>query len=73
MIVSNSDKIEAAKTLIDKLDLDDKEFFIVMFGKDSSESEREEIANYVQSNYSAVEFYSIDGGQDVYDFIFVVE
>ena len=51
----------------------ENEFCIVVFGKDASESERKAAAAHIEENYPGVEFYTIDGGQDVYDYILILE
>lgn len=71
MLVATKSKTETAKTLLDKISVG-KEFVIAVYGKDASEEERQIVADYAQS-LKGIEFYEIDGGQDVYDFLFIVE
>ena len=51
----------------------DYEICIVVCGKDGTEEEGIAIENYVNSNYRNKEVYVIDGGQDVYDYIIILE
>ena len=72
MLVSNKDKLTSAKILIDKL-AEDKSFIISISGKDATNEQSKAIESYVTEKYPQLEVYSVDGGQDVYDFIFIIE
>ena len=43
------------------------------YGKDSSEDERAALESYISSTYPSLEFYFIEGGQEISPYIFVVE
>ncbi len=73
MQVSANDKVTAFIELAKNLDADSKEFMIAVYGKDVNEHEKQEVRNLVSNNYSNLEFYEIDGEQDVYDFIMILE
>ena len=73
MYVCEQNKVDTFFALADKLDIAEKEFLITVFGKDVNEQDRESVRNKVAEKYSNVEFYEIDGGQDVYDFILIIE
>jgi DAK2 domain fusion protein YloV len=73
MLVSTTSKIDTAKTLLEKLEVIDCAYLVVVYGKGATDSEREELSNYLNDVYADVEFYEIDGMQDVYDFIFITE
>ena len=73
MQVAKDDKVSAFIALADKLSAEDKEFMIVVYGKDVTKSEKEQVQEHVSKTYNAVEFYEIDGMQDVYDFILILE
>lgn len=73
MHVCEQNKVDTFFALADKLDIAEKEFLITVFGKDVNEQDRESVRNKVAEKYSNVEFYEIDGGQDVYDFILIIE
>lgn len=73
MLVSTPSKSESAHLLADKM-LDDSKFMLtVFFGKDADEKDKEDLLTYISSKYPNIECYSLDGGQDIYPFIFVVE
>ena len=72
MIVSTKEKLDAVKALTDDI-ATGKEFIIVAYGKDATEEERVAYAEFVASHHAGVEFYEINGEQDVYDFLLIVE
>lgn len=73
MLTSTSDKIETFKNLTEKLDAKSKEFMIVFMGGGATEGERSAVEAFVSEQYPNVEFYALDGGQEVYDFIIILE
>ena len=73
MLVFEQNKADAACALADKLSLDKKEFFIAVYNHQVTDEERAAFNAYVGEKYPNVELYEIDGGQDVYDFLFIVE
>jgi len=73
LVSCEKNAVEAACRLIDGIDKKDKSVVIVMTGKDGNESDTQRISDYIRRKYPELEFYSFDGGQDVYSYIFVVE
>lgn len=73
MLVSGKDKNTAVCGLIDKMNIGEKEYCILLYGNDSGEKDCETVREYVARNYPDVEFYSVYGGQDVYDFIVILQ
>lgn len=73
LVSCEKNAVEAACRLIDGIDKKDKSVVIVMTGKDGNESDTQKISDYIKRKYPELEFYSFDGGQDVYSYIFVVE
>lgn len=72
MLVSCSDKIDTVKGLVDKLEINNKSFLIVIYGSSVSVDEKRMLSRFVCENYN-VEFYEIDGKQDIYDFLLIIE
>ena len=68
--VSEKDKIAAYKRLTEKIGIQEKPFLITIFGKDVSEEEKNSIRAYV-GTIKNLEYYDVDGGQGVYDFILI--
>jgi len=73
MICSNEDKVETALELLDNLIDDEKSFVIAVFGEGATEKEKAVIEKAISSKYGALEYYEIDGKQEVYDFLFIIE
>ena len=63
----------AACDLLSKLDMTDREVLIAICGKDASAADMDAVRAYVGEHFPSVELYEIDGGQDIYHFIFVLE
>lgn len=73
MRVCNQSKIGAVQDLLASLEMDDKNYVIAVYGKDATQSERQQTAQHVAQNYPNLEFYEVDGKQEVYDFILIIE
>jgi dihydroxyacetone kinase-like predicted kinase len=73
MYVSEADMNEAAAKLLAHM-IDDEKFMVTVFcGKDSTQEQRETLEARLEEEYPEVEVYFIEGGQDVYPYIFIVE
>ncbi len=73
MMVSEKDMLDAAKNLLSKMGGDDMYLITAFVGKDASSEDVDALTEWLAEAYPDVEFYTVDGGQDVYPFIFVVE
>ncbi len=73
MKVSCKDMLEAATELLDKMLSEDTYLVTAFIGKDASDDDAAAIEEWLAKKYPDIEFYTSDGGQDVYPFIFVVE
>ena len=74
IVVSEADRMSAVKALASKLlELPDKFMLTVFAGADSAEAEQDELTAYLSEKYSDAEVYFIDGGQEIYPYIFVAE
>jgi dihydroxyacetone kinase-like predicted kinase len=74
IVLADPDRTAAALRLADTmLTLPDKFMLTVFLGADSVEEEREAIERYVKENYPSFELYFIEGGQEIYPYIFMVE
>ena len=73
MYVSEADMNEAAAKLLAHM-IDDEKFMVTVFcGKDSTLEQRQTLETRLEEEYPEVEVYFIEGGQDVYPYIFIVE
>ena len=74
MVTSRSNKEAAAMDLIDTmLSVPDKFMITVFFGKDVTDVEKESICAYIEENHPDAEAYYLDGGQEIYPYIFICE
>ena len=74
IVVSENDRTEAAKQLASKLLDAEGNFMLTVFtGKDSVQTETEQLDIYLRGKYPSAEVYYIEGGQEVYPYIFVAE
>ena len=74
MITSRANKEAAAMDLIDTmLSIPDKFMMTAFFGKDVNDVEKLSIQSYLEENYPDAEAYYVDGGQDIYPYIFICE
>lgn len=73
MLVSRKDKTDAVCGLIDKMGIEEKEYCILVYGQNGSENDCDVVRDYVCRHYPKVEFYSVYGGQEVYDFIVILQ
>lgn len=73
MHTSKKNKLEAYFELIKKMDVEEKSFLINIYGKDVSNSEKQFIETELKEKYPNLEIYSINGEQEVYDLMVVLE
>ena len=73
MLSVNESRLVTVCESIDVLNFSRYDFCILICGKDATDEEAEKIEAYVNSHYRGKEVYIINGGQDVYDYIMIVE
>ena len=74
IVVSDPDKMTATCALASMLlDLPEKFMLTVFCGEDSNEDEKNKLTEYLGEKYPDAEVYFIDGGQEIYPYIFVAE
>lgn len=73
MYVSTPSKLDTYFELIEKLDVNNKNFLINVFGDSVKEKEKNAIRNLIKNKYPNLEAYEINGNQEVYDFILILE
>ncbi len=73
MKVSRKEKVDAAMELLEKMDMEERYLVTAFAGKEADADEIAELESRIGEEFPDVEFYVVDGGQDVYPFIFVVE
>lgn len=73
LLANSTDRLDVVCKTIDNMGMRDYEICIVVCGKDGTEEESAAVEKYVTSKYRGKEVYVIDGGQDVYDYIIILE
>ena len=73
MLVSDNDKMITALSLLEKLELANCEILIAIYGSNITEEEKNIFKSKVSEKFPRVEICDIDGGQEVYDFLLIVE
>ena len=74
IVLSEKERKDASHGLACKLlDMPEKFMLTVFVGADATEEERAELEAFVAEKYPDDEIYFINGGQDIYPFIFVAE
>ncbi len=73
MMISEKVMLDSAKGLLSRMCSDETYLITAFVGKDATNQDIEALTEWVEAEYPDVEFYTVDGGQDVYPFIFVVE
>ncbi len=73
IVVSKEAKIEAVKGILDNIDIDEKEIVTIIYGKDVTDDELEQVQNMIQENYPSLEVDVINGKQDVYSYVLSIE
>jgi len=73
ILFSSNERKKTAFQTVEGIDFTDHEVCIIIRGKDSTSYEEEEIKNYLKLKHPGIEVYEIDGQQDIYSYIFIVE
>ena len=71
--VDNPDLIKTTTEMIEKMLDDDSEIITIMYGRDTSEEEAQEVISQLEEKHDDLEFEIHDGGQPVYHFLVSVE
>jgi len=74
IVLAEKERSEASRKLADMLlAMPDKFMLTVFCGMDAALEEREELEGNIRESYPDCEIYFIDGGQEIYPYIFVAE
>ena len=69
LYVARKEKTDALCALINSIDKTGKYCIIVVYGKSVTEEEKTAVQGFMRNTYPSMEFYEIDGKQDVHDFL----
>lgn len=73
LLAVNESRLITVCESIDALSFSKYDFCILICGKDSKDEETKRIEAYIKAHYKNKELYIINGGQDVYDYIMIIE
>lgn len=73
ILSADSDRLTAARALIDSLNIKDYDIIIIFRGKSAGEAECAELSEYIRSINPFTEIYTVNGMQEVYDYTMVLE
>ncbi len=73
IICATDSNVSAACDMTEKLGGDDFDIIIVIKGKNATKEDADSVAEKLSESCSMSEIISMDGGQDVYDFIIIYE
>ena len=73
IVSADNDRRDTACMLADRLDFTDHEICIIVRGADSDETEAEEIASHIRKAHPEREVFVINGGQEIYSYILIIE
>ena len=73
MLSANKSRLVTVCESLDALGFSKYDFCILICGKDATDEEAQRIEAYIKARYTNKELYIINGGQDVYDYIMIVE
>jgi DAK2 domain fusion protein YloV len=73
IVSADNDRRDTACMLADRLDFNGHEICIIVRGEDSDENEAEEIAEHIRKSHCDCEVFVINGGQEIYSYIIIIE
>lgn len=73
IVVKDKDKARAAKELLSQMLDEDSEILTIIYGKDVTEAEKNELTQFVRDHFADVEIEVHNGKQPLYSFIFSIE
>ncbi len=73
VLSASANKTDALLMLCEKLGVGEKSIATVIFGENASDGDREAVRKAFSDRYPDKEYYEIEGEQEVYDFIIILE
>ena len=73
LLVSTPNKTDTVISLLNSASAKDKNFIILIYGRDVNEGEKAIVRNHVATTYPHVELYEVEGKQELYDFYIILE
>ncbi|PPA72092.1 DAK2 domain-containing protein [Jeotgalibacillus proteolyticus] len=73
IVVSDKNRLHAAKKLLSEMLDDEAEILTILFGEDAPEAEVSEIREFIEAEFSDIEVEVHNGKQPLYSYIFAIE
>lgn len=73
MLSAGKTNFQTALALLEKLNAGEHDFLIAIYGKDAAEEEKEAFRASFAERYPQAELYEIEGGQEIYDFLLILQ
>lgn len=72
MLVSRSTPLQAVEALAEAMQVEEREYIIVIYGADVSAEDKEAFRDYMKANHRRTEVCEIDGEQEVYHYLLIL-
>ncbi len=73
LLAASENRLEAACKTTEALGMSSYDICLIVKGADAEEHEAEQLADHVRSTYRGKEVYVVDGMQDIYDYILILQ
>ena len=73
MHASRPGNTETAIALLEKLGAGEHDFLIAIYGTDATEAQKSDFRAQIAAKYPQMELYEIEGGQEIYDFLLILQ
>ncbi len=73
MLSSRATNTETALDLLEKLNAGEHDFLIAIYGADMTDEQKETFRQTISEKYPVMELYEIEGEQEVYDFLLILQ
>ena len=73
ILSSDPSRFKAVCETVEKLDFASFDICLLIMGKEANEAEAAEIESYITTKYKGKEVYIINGKQEIYDYILILE
>ena len=73
MLSSDTDIVLSAMKLLEGMNIEEKDSLNLFYGKDVDKDTLGSVVSSISEKYPDIELYTLDGGQEVYRFIFVAD
>ena len=70
---SGKNRLDVCEKLLKSLHLEEKTFIVVVYGKNIAEEEKYKTQEMIKNKYEDIELYEMDGEQDIYDYILIMQ